>query len=81
MSGGQGVSFGLHLDTHWALSLVDPDFRVSFRTVEALCGVRTPAGMAVSGHTSPPWLRGFPYYGVVPETERITKMDALSFCE
>lgn len=67
MSGGQSVSFIFLLDTQRALLL---------RKLGSFCahwGVPTPAGMAVSGHTSLRWLRGFPYDGVVPETEQDNK--------
>lgn len=60
--------------------------RGSFRTVGSVwCTDTCWYSMAVSGPTFPPGLRGFPYYGVVPETESIrkqrTKMSALSLCE
>lgn len=58
ISGGQGVLFFSAWSIHQVFSLVVP---MSFWT---------PSGMAGSGHTSLPWLRGSPYYGIVPETEK-----------
>lgn len=38
-------------------------------------------GVALPGHASPSGLRGFPHYGVVAETERITEMSSWSLRE
>lgn len=70
-SGGQGVSFSW---TQITLSHCN-DSQGSFRTVYGL------SGMPASGHIRLPWLRGFPHYRVVPETETLIRMSAVSICD